>query len=152
MCVFHGMLYTSSLLLWKTGCGVWVWERAVQLVYHVCLSWNDASFCIYFFPFRFWCKAVGSDCNISFWAASSQWYTHGISNKNATRSNCLKITWTMMNLMNDRDDNAFLIQWYFPNRAVCLTWTGLLWINIALLLYKSDAKWALHNVSGVYLF
>ena len=108
-----------SLLLWRTGCGVWVSERALQLVYHACLSWTDATFCKYFFPFWFWCKAVGSTVNCSFWSVSSKRCTNGISSKNATRSNCLKITCIMMNVISDRDINAFLFQWYFLNGAVC---------------------------------
>ena len=36
-----------------------------------------------------------------------------------TRSNGVKITCIMMNVMNDRDVNAFLFQLHFLNGAVC---------------------------------
>ena len=85
-------------------------------------------------------QGCGSYCNLSFLSVSSKIYTHRIRNKNAARSNCLKITCIMMNVMYDRDVNAFLSQWYFLNGDVCPTWTGLLWINIALLLIRVGCK------------
>ena len=115
MCVFHELFYTSFRFALKDGMWVWVWERALQSIYHVCLSWTDASFCIYSFPMQ----GCGFDCKVSFWSVSSKKYTHGFSNKTATRSNYLKITCIMMNVMNEREVNAFLFQWYFLNGAVC---------------------------------
>ena len=80
-------------------------ELSLQSVYHVCILELMLVFAYTSFPFCFDARLWG----LILTYVSDQ-FLHGISNKSATRSNCLKIACIMMSKMKDRDANAFLFQ------------------------------------------